>query len=424
MSTPSTGGAGRHLASEWGSPRRRGFRRRAGAASVVVLSLVSLTACGEDSSDGNGSSDDSVYRLMTIGPLTASAALPTPFAEIATGAEAAAKAINEKGGVNGRQISVEACDSKGDPNTATQCALKAVKEGYVAVVGSFDLKGDYISVLERAGIPVLAPFARGVELSNPAAYPVNGGTVTLLAGEISLLASKGARDVQFVAAGTAADGAGLAGLWGPVLPNFDGLSADLIPLPPDAIDLAAIAEKAAQGDAVGIGLQAAQFVPFITALRQSGDVKYIACDTNSLDQSVAEALGPSADGILAPSSVLPSTTEGNDAVDAYNAAMNAVDPAALKNDFSTAAYLGVNLFAQAADGLSEVTPKALKERLDSGEIFDLGLVPPISFDKPSTVIDGVTRLFNTSVVYTEFKDGAFHPIDGTFVDAYTGQPVS
>ena len=398
--------------------------RHAGAAALVAFSLTSVAACGSDDKAQASGGEGGEYELLVMGPFSASAMLPTPFPEIEAGAQAAAKAINDAGGVNGRTIKIVGCDTKAEPNEATKCAQKAAKDHAIAVVGAFDFKGDYISVLERAGIPVLAPFAQSVELTNPVAYPVNGGSPTLLAGEISVLATKGARDISFVAPAAAVEGDDLSALWAPVIDNFPGLKAELIAAPNEATDLSAIAEKASKGDALGIALQAGQFVPFMKAFKQATDgVTLIGTDTNSLDASIIKTLGSEVEGVVAASNYMPATTVGNDAVDAFNAAVDAIDPETPRNDFTVLGYLGVQLFAQAAEGDDDVTIESLRETLDSGKTFDLGLLPPLSFKESSSAIEGTTRMFNTAVVYVELKGGKFVPIDGQFVDAYSGKPV-
>lgn len=417
---PTVGVRSRRFLTPQAHPRRNG---RAAVVAVAAASMLGLHGCGSSDGGESGAGDDDTYTLMVIGPLTASASLPTPFPEIETGAEAAAKVINDNGGVNGKKIHIVACDTKAEPNEATKCAQQAVKDGVIAAVGTFDFKGDYISVLERAGIPVLAPFSQAVELTNPVSYPVNGGSPTLLAGEISALATQGARDITFVAAAAAVEGEDLSVMWNPVIESFPGLEVNMITAPSDAPDLSAVAQKASDGDSVAIGLQAAQFVPFVKALKQTSDISLVGSDTGSLDATVIEALGSDVEGTVAATNYLPSTTTGNEAVDAYNAALEAIDPDASKNDFSVLGYLGVNLFAQAADGLADVTSASIREVLDSGKEFDLGLVRPMTFTEPSTAIEGTTRMFNTTVVYNQLQDGEFVPIDGEFVDAFTGQPA-
>lgn len=393
-------------------------------AAAASLAGASLSACGDGASLSGGGSGGA-YRLMVIAPLSASASLPTPFGESAVGARAAAQVINKSGGVNGRKVEIIPCDTKGDPNAGIKCARRAISEKVTAVVGAFDFKGDYLAVLERAGIPSLAPFVQAPELTSRIAYPVNGGSVTLLAGQISLMATRGIKRAAFVAAGSAASGAEVEGLWAPVLKNFPGLSVKLITVPSEATDMMPYAAAATKSEGVGVALLAAQMVPFVTALRRSpGESRLLTSDNASLSQEVIGKLGDAADGFQVPSNFLPPETKGVAAVDEFNRAMDAVDPKAKKNDFSMCAYVGVKLFAKAAAGQSDVTGKTVMSALDRASGIDLGLLPPISFQKPATALPGVTRLFNTKVIYTSIENGRYVAKGSDFVDAYTAKPAA
>src|SRR4051812_42338347 len=54
--------------------------------------------------------------------------------DVPEGAIGAAKAINARGGIKGRPVQIIRCDTKNDPNVATQCGRKAVANGVVAMV--------------------------------------------------------------------------------------------------------------------------------------------------------------------------------------------------------------------------------------------------------------------------------------------------
>jgi len=68
---------------------------------------------------------------MIIVPIQSVQAQPLP--EAVGDAKAAAKAINDAGGVKGRPIEIEQCDEKGVPTAATACARKAVADKVDAV---------------------------------------------------------------------------------------------------------------------------------------------------------------------------------------------------------------------------------------------------------------------------------------------------
>jgi branched-chain amino acid transport system substrate-binding protein len=197
-------------------------RRTTGLTIALAAACAAgLTACGSgssgpsatgapSSSDTSASASGSAYKLMVFGEFSVGpgAQLPVAYPEIATGAEAAAAVINKAGGVNGHNIDIIVCDTKGSPNGATACASQAAQDKVVAVVGSLDLTGTYMSVLQQAGIPAIGPYAIAQTLINPYSYPLYGGSATNLAGSVSLLAEQGVKSVSIVAN----ESAGLAAL--------------------------------------------------------------------------------------------------------------------------------------------------------------------------------------------------------------------
>ena len=97
---------------------------------------------------------------------------------------------------------IQHCETQGDPNTAVQSAEQAVR--LPAVVGWFDLVGNYLSVLDAAGIPSIADWPVEQELSSPISYPVVSGGNTGAVGTVTYLARKGMKSVALVVSDTSA----------------------------------------------------------------------------------------------------------------------------------------------------------------------------------------------------------------------------
>ena len=99
-------------------------------------------------------------------------------------AKAYARWINESGGIDGHELRVLTCNEENTSAGAAACARRAVKEGAVAVVGSYSRHAHaFLAPLEAAGIPYIGGY--GVtedEFTSPLSYPVNGGQASLLAG--------------------------------------------------------------------------------------------------------------------------------------------------------------------------------------------------------------------------------------------------
>lgn len=384
---------------------------------AALLAAVAIAATGCSATQG---ADADTYLIMALGPLTPSQTLPTPFPEIAVGAKAGADVVNAAGGVNGKRIEIIECDTKADPNEATTCAQEAVEKGVVAVVGAFDIRGDYLAVLEAGEVPAIAPWTRSAEATSPVAFPVNGGQFSVGAGEVRLLADRGARTISHLTPAAGSGGQDISALWKPVLASTPGLSVKVVDVPTNAADLAAVATSASRSEGVSTALQGAQLVPALTTLRQIAPELPVAADSISLNQKVIDQLGDIADGIYSPGLFLPPATVGNPAVDKLNAAWNKVGKDVPKSDFGMNAYAGVTVFAEVMKGAAEVTGPATLKALRAAKNVDIGLMPPVDFTTPSDAMPGLTRLFNTSVVFMRVEDGRFQAIDGKFVDVYTG----
>lgn len=409
--------------------RTRSTALRRWPAALLAVGLATFSAsCGGDDQSSDAASDTTAASTTTVAPpsgppvkvmvYSALSGVPTPFPEAVAGAQAAAKGVNDAGGVGDRPIEIVECDIGADPNGPVKCARQAVDEQVVAVVGSLDTTGDSLAVLQEAGIPSVSPYPRRAELATPVSYPVTTGAMALVAGAVTALADQGherinvtysdvpgaAATVEFVAK-LAADARGVA-VRTTAIPQP---SADLAPLVADASrDVDAIAF-------VGTPTDAAKFV---AAARQSGVTLPISGHSIAFDEATIETLGDAAEGLLVTTTFKPSTTEGDEAVDQFNAEMDAVDADARKNEISMGAWVGVKLLAAVAADLPTIDSASLIKALDGVSGLDLGLMPPVDFSKPIEVIPGLTRIFNTKVMYSEVTDGVLTPVDGRFVDVF------
>ncbi|MFI8088423.1 ABC transporter substrate-binding protein [Streptomyces sp. NPDC086080] len=155
---------------------------RAGALIAgTLLACASLTTgCGVVTGATGGSGDDTI-TVMTWAPEDTGA---TDKPGMPAFAEAYARWINSRGGIDGRRLSVLTCNEQNDATAAARCARRAVEEKAVAVVGSYSQHADtFLPTLETAGIPYIGGYGiTNDEFTSPLSYPVNGGQPALLAG--------------------------------------------------------------------------------------------------------------------------------------------------------------------------------------------------------------------------------------------------
>ncbi|KKZ74776.1 ABC transporter substrate-binding protein [Streptomyces showdoensis] len=160
------------------------------AATGVSL----LTGCGVLPGATGGSREP--VTVMTWAPDQTRA---TNMPGMPAMAQAYARWVNSQGGLDGHELRVLTCNEQNTTAGAAACARRAVREGAVAVVGSYSQNGRaFMAPLEAAGIPYIGGYGISEdEFTSPLSYPVNGGQASLIAGHGMQLAA-GCRKVSLV----------------------------------------------------------------------------------------------------------------------------------------------------------------------------------------------------------------------------------
>ncbi|MEU6928421.1 ABC transporter substrate-binding protein [Streptomyces sp. NPDC046385] len=160
------------------------------AATGVSL----LTGCGVLPGATGGSREP--VTVMTWAPDQTRA---TNMPGMPAMAQAYARWVNSEGGLDGHELRVLTCNEQNTSAGAAACARRAVREGAVAVVGSYSQNGRaFMAPLEAAGIPYIGGYGIAEdEFTSPLSYPVNGGQASLIAGHGMQLGA-GCRKVSLV----------------------------------------------------------------------------------------------------------------------------------------------------------------------------------------------------------------------------------
>ncbi|MFF0015826.1 ABC transporter substrate-binding protein [Streptomyces sp. NPDC005374] len=170
----------RRIRSSFLPEHHRPVRATVRAAGALLACAWLAAGCGVVPGTTGGSGDTPI-KVMTWAPSDTKA---TNKPGMPAFAQAYARWINSKGGINGRKLTVLTCNDHNDGVAAAKCARRAVKENVVAVVGSYSQYADsFFPPLEGAGIPYIGGYGvTNAEFTSPLSYPVNGGQPTLLAG--------------------------------------------------------------------------------------------------------------------------------------------------------------------------------------------------------------------------------------------------
>lgn len=379
-----------------------------------VLAAGSLAACG---SSGSGSSSGAI-KIMVTGTLS-SPNLSYPQQQ--AGAEAAAKAINASGGVDGRQIEIEACNDGLDPNKAIACAQKAKQDGVVALDGGIEeFSGQMWPKLQAAGIPWVASIViSGDQGTNPDSYPLSGGITAAFMETGRVAVDKGGKNVvifehentqaQYTASIIAQGVTGAGGHVATTVVSKIG-STDT--------SAAAAQAMAAHPDAIACACNQGDAARLLQSVVQAGFKGPFAGSISSFTDSDLASLGPAANQIVAGADML-----GPDAPAAaqWVTEMNAYDPKAQKDNISGGAWLGVHVIAELLKGQSDPSARTLTNLLNtSPSINILGMAgDSVTFTKPGP-ISASPRVVNMNAMAYTVQNGKFVAASPKFTNPLTG----
>lgn len=419
---------------------------RRGVALVIALGVVA-GACGGDDDDDAATTDapsateaapaetsapagttaaggstaaptGEPIKLLTVTTLNANG--PT-YENIAITAELAAQFINENGGINGRPVEVEVCDEQFDAAVAAACARQAVESNVVSVVGSF-------TYFAEAIVPVIAesditwfgaccPISPS-ELTSKHSFPI-GNQPMYSVGEVKRAVEDGCENINAVIA------EGADAIFRTPMENamkaYGREFGDVIITPTIAQDYSAeVARATSNADCIVVVMSETPFLTWNTALQQADtDVKQYGNQGNLNAISAKGAEEVTNGNIIAGMYPDISTAPWDD----YRAMLEANNVDQEANDFNSlggmgtwAAYMGFAQIAATIEG--EVTAASFFEAASNTTELDLGgMVPVLDFTQEWTDgLEGYTRLFNRSVVYSQLENGQVVPVDNDFVD--------
>jgi len=388
------------------------FSRKLGVAMAGLA--LALSGCG-DASDAP--LDENAIKLMFIGQIT-DTANTTPRPEALAGVRAAIARLNAEGGINGQPVVLLTCDDKADANEAAKCARQAVRENVAATVGNNSNFGEAIlAILERGNVASIGhlPITQA-DFSSPAAFPLQAGSVGMIAGAARLLSDLGAKRINLAAvdspAGSLNERFATAGVKG-----TDTAIGNLTLVPLDAPDYAVyVAQVTSGGDAILIGMNFDQAARFLRELHQSGAQQAVAMNEGALPPDMIEQLGPAAEGRYLSAPLRPIAT-GGESNTQFLADMAEYEDGVRLNVFSQGGWLAVETFARAmaehqVTDFSSANVLGVMQNLDGLDTGDM--IPPLTTtqDLPAPY----QRLFINQVMFAQVRNGTLELLDEDWHD--------
>lgn len=310
-----------------------------------MCSPTELAACARESSLADLVPErpiEATGEPITIGMVNQENTPAGSFPELSRTAQAFVEWINaELGGVDGRPLRIELCNTTFSAEGSTACGSQFAQAGVVAVLGGIDVFGNAIDVLQRAGIPYVGGIPISTQsMASPTSFQFSGGTWGAAVAFATHAADEGAKRVSIVYGefGSITE----AARYGEATLRDRGVEVQLVPYPIVATDL-------------GAPLQAAWAT-------KPDAVLVLAADTGcGAAYSAARTLGITAQLYFTGACAAPAITDaaGDDATDGvlYNVEgpVNPKDP-----DPDTALYNSV--MAAYADDLNPVGAATVSAR--------------------------------------------------------------
>ncbi|MER6997532.1 ABC transporter substrate-binding protein [Streptomyces sp. NPDC000410] len=414
--------------------RSSSARVRRTATAIAACTAVAVGALVGGCGVIPGISGDSrePVTVMTFAPADTRA---TNMAGMPAMAQAYARYVNARGGIDGHELRILTCNEQNTTAGAAACARRAVKEGAVAVVGSYSQHGRaFMAPLEAAGIPYIGGFGISEEeFSSYLSYPVNGGQAALLAGNGRQLAA-GCRRVALVRPDTVA-GDDLPVLLNAGLSEGGARTSADIKTAEDSTEYAQEAEIARERAGSRKGCVTAvlgeRTETFFDSFRRPADEDANTVRVSSVLSSVGQPLIDSTGGAKGPFEGAYMTGWYPDAGDARWGTMrnvirehafadDRIDPADAGVQTTWIAYTVLQKVIESLDR-PEITPGALAHALDKGVRVDTGgLTPPLRWRFEDMLgTPGFPRAINRSVTFQVVRNGRLVAQQPGFVDVST-----
>ncbi|WP_030019888.1 ABC transporter substrate-binding protein [Streptomyces monomycini] len=413
-------------------PRVLAAATAATACTAVLASL--LSACGSLPGAPEGSGEKEPLTVMTWAPVDTKA---TNMPGMPAMAEAYARWVNSRGGLDGHPLKVVTCNEHNDSVAAARCAQRAVDVKAVAVVGSYSQFGrSFISPLERNGIPYLGGYGvSDEEFASPLSYPVNGGQAALLAGNGRQLASVCDR-VSLVRPDTI-QGDQMPALLSAGLADGSRAAAKDVRAPEDGTDYADAARRALDGvDAASggtgpaggtkgasgcvtatLGERTDTFFDSFRRLQPDGSKVRIASVLGSAGQALVDRTGGRAGPLEGayltgwyPVASDPRWNPMRKVINDHAFGDNRIDPADPGVQTTWIAYTVLRAVVErlGKQGVQDITAHTVQQALDRGEeaVDTGGLTPKLRWrSEDMLAVQDFPRTVNALVTYQAVREG-------------------
>jgi ABC-type branched-subunit amino acid transport system substrate-binding protein len=395
------------------------FRRwlRVPASGMLLAGLVAaMIGCGSDDDSSTasappaGTSTSTATKSPVLVGVQTSVGSPVsthPYTLPAT--QAAVRAVNARGGLNGHPVKVVFCNDRSDTKKALSCARTLAAKRVIACVGCHSLSDNLVQpILEQAKIPMIAQQAvssqtfNGSNMYLPTAGGISAYQVILAYAQHRLGGKLGVGYADVPA------GQAFQQLTAAVLKAAGGGGfTSKVPVPPTTSDFSPLAALATGGGTRNLLLllDFGQWQPLTKAIEASGAGSiehYVTAELTS--QEDIDQIGPLADKFIVGADLPPIESPQMAAFvkDMKEHGGPPLDKLELGND--ALGWLAMQVLVKVTKGMETINGENIMAALDKANNIDLGpVVPPWTPSKPGP--KGFSRISNPTVWIKGYKNG-------------------
>lgn len=289
-------------------------RRHVAGICTLAVAALGMAACGSTSSStsssASSSSQSSPLTIVDISTLTTPGQSLDVFPEAPAGANAAANAINQQGGIDGHPIRIVVCDDQASPNQAAVCGREAVSDHAVAVTSQSLFSSSYIKELAAANIPLVGNNVIGpADFTSPYSFPIGASVLSSYSAGALGLIKLGATKVGIARIDTSLNIITANSVVAAVKSGGGQFTTD-VAVPTTVSDYGSYAQDLKQSGANGVVLieSEAASVGIIQAAAELGYHPKWVIPVGTLTDAQMKQLAPLVDGAVAPTA-LPLTVD-------------------------------------------------------------------------------------------------------------------
>jgi ABC-type branched-subunit amino acid transport system substrate-binding protein len=394
------------------------------AVAVLTGVVAAISGCGSSSSSSSTASASVAASTSTgASPSTASTATKSPLLvglETAIGspvdshpyteptAQAAIRAVNARGGLDGHPLKLVFCNDHSNASDASACARTFVNDHVIACVGCHSLSDNLVQpILAAAHIPMIAQQAVSAHTFNGSnMYLPQGGSIIAYEVAIGYAVHRQGGHLGVAFADVPA-GQAFEQLTAAILKAAGGGSfTTKVPVPPTTSDFSSLAALAQGGGThqLLMLLDHAQYEPLMKAILAGGGGLSNYYSTELTSQNDVNGFGPLTQHLIVGASFPPveSPQMAPFVNDMKNYGGPPIDAITLEND--ALPWVALQALVKVTKGMNTIDGATIMAALNKAKNIDIGpMLPPWTPSDPGP--KGFGRLSNPAVWLKAYKNG-------------------